>query len=170
MSRIINRLLWIGFIGLTAAFLCILYPFYVHWVAGNYTKKFADVLNSHDMKQYDKFFDDDLIFELNGKEITYADARESMERTQKFSSVGSYGYLDEYTNVFLEKEYEVSLMLPISEYDNGNDIVNLGMVEGTIILERKWILFFPMKKVIFDEYGEFGEDREKFLEEFLGLK
>ena len=170
MNRIIKGLLWLCFIGLTAAFLYVIYPFYVHWAAGNYTKKFADVLNSHDMKQYDRFFDDDLIFELNGKEITYADARESMERTQKFSSVGSYGHLDEFTNVFLEKEYEVYLMLPISKYDNGNDIVTLGIVEGTIILERKWILFFPMKKVIFDESDEFGEDRKEFLEEFLGLK
>ena len=164
MDRIIKKLLWICFIGLTAAFLYIIYPFYVHWAAGNYTKKFAGVLNSHDMKQYDRFFDDDTVFELNGKDITYADARESMERVQKFSSGGSYGHLSEYTNVFLEKEYDVSLMLSISKYDNGNDIVTVGGLEGGIILERKWIFFFHMKKV------EFYYDNEGFLEEFLGLK
>ncbi len=164
MDKIIKKFLWICFIGLTAAFLCILFLFYSHWIAGNYRTKFADVLNSHDMKQYDKFFDDDTVFELNGKKITYAEARESMEKTQKFSSVGSYGSLPEDLNEYFKKEYEVGLMLPISEYDNGNDIVTVGGLEGEIILERKWIFFFHMKKV------EFYYDNEGFLEDFLGLK
>ena len=164
MDRIIKKFLWICFIGLTAAFLCILFLFYSHWIAGNCRTKFADVLNFHDMKQYDKFFDDDTVFELNGKEITYAEARESMERVQKFSSAYSYGNLPEDLNEYFKKEYEVGLMLPISEYDNGNDIVTLGILEGEIILERKWILFFHIKKVIF------YDDKEGFLEDFLGLK
>lgn len=139
---------------------------YVHWIAGNYTKKFAVVLNSHDMKQYDKFFSKDTVFELNGEEIEYMEARENMEKVQNFKSGGSYGNLSQYTNVYFAKEYEVGLMLPITEYDNGEDIVRVGMLEGDIILERRWIFFFRIKKVIFDY--RYDCDGKEFLEDFLG--
>lgn len=161
--RGINRLMWIGLVVIIAAFLCAVYPLYVHWVAGNYTKKFAVVLNSHDMKQYDRFFSKSTVFELDGEEIEYSEARENMEKLQNFLCGSSYGNLSQYTKVYFDKEYEVGLMLPITEYNNGEEIVRVGMLEGDIILERKWIFFFRIKKVIF------GYDNEGFLEDFIGI-
>lgn len=163
MRKVKNKLMWIGLVLLIAAFLCAVYPLYVHWVASNYTKKFAVVLNSHDMKQYDRFFSKSTVFELDGEEIEYSKARDNMEKVQSFSSSSSYGNLSQYTNVYFDKEYDVGLMLPITEYDNGKDIVRVGMLEGDIILERKWIFFFRIKKVIF------SYDNEGFLEDFIGI-
>ncbi|MCM1049480.1 MAG: hypothetical protein NC433_13770 [Clostridiales bacterium] len=163
MQRVENRLMWIGLIGLIVALLCVIYPLYVHGVEGNYTKKFAVVLNSHDMRQYDKFFSKDTVFELNGEEVEYSKAREAMEKVQKFSCGSSYGDLGEFTDVYLQKEYEFGLMLPVSEYDNGKDIVKIGMLEADIIMERKFLFFFSIKKVIF------YYDKEGFLENFLGI-
>lgn len=163
MRKVVNKLKWIGLIVLIVAFIGAVYPLYVHWVAGNYTKKFAIILNSHDMKQYDKFFSKDTVFELNGEEIEYSKARENMEKVQKFSCGSSYGNESLVTNVYFEKEFDVGLMLPIAEYDNGEDIVKVGMLEADIILERKWIFFFSIKNVIFDY------DNEGFLENFLGI-
>ncbi len=94
-------------------------PWYVKGVAGIYTRNFADVLNSHNTKSYDRFFSKDTIFELNGKQITYADAKENMEKMQAFTSRFSYGHLEEWTNrkeffaVAISKEYSVCLRLPI---------------------------------------------------------
>lgn len=65
------------------------------------------------------FFSKDTIFELNGKQITYADAKENMEKMQAFTSRFSYGHLEEWTNrkeffaVAISKEYSVCLRLPI---------------------------------------------------------
>lgn len=33
-----------------------IYPIYIKCIAGNYARKFADVLNSHDVEKYDVFF------------------------------------------------------------------------------------------------------------------
>lgn len=73
----------------------IIYPFYIRWIAGSCAKKFAYVLNSHDMEKYDNFFSEDTVFELNGKQIKYEDAKENMEKVQTFTCDGSYGHLEE---------------------------------------------------------------------------
>lgn len=163
MRKVVKKLIWIGLIILIVAFICAVYPLYVHWVAGNYTKKFAVVLNSHDIKQYDKFFFKDTVFELNGEEIEYSKARENMEKVQEFSCGSSYGNESLVTNVYFKKEYDVGLMLPIIDYNNGKGFATLGILEADITLERRWIFFFRIKKV------SFYDDKEGFLENFLGI-
>ncbi len=119
------------------------YPLYVRYVAGNYAKEFAVVLNSHDMKKYDAFFNEDTVFRYGDKEITYADARKHISQIREFESKDSYGHLDENTNVFAEKEYEVSLMLPV-RVNNGE--FN-GILEGWLVLKRKCIFLSEIKEV-----------------------
>lgn len=148
----------------------IIYPFYIRWIAGNYTKKFAYVLNSHDMKKYDKFFTEDTVFELNGRQIKYADAKENMEKVQTFTSKDSYGHLEEeydfwkwIKNVYVKKEYTVSLMLPVWDYRVGEHIIPVGIIEGEMILKRKAIFFYNIEQVTF------YDDREGFLKDFIGI-
>lgn len=167
----IKRVIKIGLIVISLCIpLCFVYPWYVHWVGGKYAQQFSVVLDSHDMEQYDKFFSEDTIFELNGKQIKYIDAKENMQKMQSFTSRGSYGHLDEwfdfeeYIMNNIRKEYNVSLMLPISDYQNGEDIVQVGIIEGEMVLKRKWIFFFDIEKVTFD-YDKVG-----FLEQFLGIE
>ena len=143
-----------------------IYPIYIKCIAGNYARKFADVLNSHDVEKYDVFFSEDTVFELNGKEIKYVDAKENMEKVQAFTSRYSYGHLDEWfdfkeliVNTYIRKEYTVSLMLPISDYQDGENI----FIEGEMILKRKWIFFFDIERVTF------YDDKEGFLKDFLGI-
>lgn len=141
-------------------------PLYIKWVFGNYTRQFADVLNSHDMVRYDDFFAEDTVFELDGRQIKYADAKENMENMQTFTSVGSYGFLDEwfafkeYIMEAVRKEHRGCLMLPLSDSQNGKLFI-----EGEIILERKWLFFFDIEKVTFYE----GDDEDRFLKDFLGI-
>ena len=148
----------------------IIYPFYIRWVAGNYTKEFAHVLNSHDMEKYDKFFSEDTVFELNGRQVKYADAKENMEKVQAFTSGGSYGHLEEtydfwelIMNVYVKKEYNVSLMLPVWDYQAGEHIIPVGIIEGEMILKRKAIFFYDIEQVTF------YDDKEGFLKDFIGL-
>lgn len=119
------------------------YPLYVRYVAVNYAREFATVLNSHDIKKYDAFFEKDTVFKYGGKEITYADVREQLAKNQNFESADSYGHLEENIGIFCTKEYRVSLMLPISTYDDEFS----GIVEGWFVLQRKCMLFFEIKEV-----------------------
>lgn len=148
----------------------IIYPFYIRWIAGNYAKEFAYVLNSHDMKKYDKFFSEDTVFELNDRQIKYADAKENMKKVQAFTSKGSYGHLEEeydfwelIMNVYVKKEYTVSLMLPVWDYRVGEHIITVGIIEGEMILKRKAIFFYDIEQVTF------YDDREGFIEDFIGI-
>ena len=148
----------------------IIYPFYIRWIAGNYAKEFAHVLNSHDMEKYDKFFSEDTVFELNGKQIKYEDAKENMKKVQAFTSKGSYGHLEEeydfwelIMNVYVKKEYTVSLMLPVWDYRVGEHIITVGIIEGEMILKRKAIFFYDIEQVTF------YDDREEFIEAFIGI-
>lgn len=148
----------------------IISPFYIRWIAGNYAKKFAHVLNSHDMEKYDKFFSEDTVFELNGKQIKYEDAKENMEKVQTFTCDGSYGHLEEeydfwksIMNAYVKKEYTVSLMLPVWDYQVGEHIITVGIIEGEMILKRKAIFFYDIEQVTF------YDDREGFIEDFIGI-
>lgn len=94
------------------------------------------------------------------------DAKENMEKVQAFTSRYSYGHLDEWfdfkeliVNTYIRKEYTVSLMLPISDYQDGENI----FIEGEMILKRKWIFFFDIERVTF------YDDKEGFLKDFLGI-
>ena len=148
----------------------IIYPFYIRWVAGNYTKEFAHVLNSHDMEKYDRFFSKDTVFELNGRQVKYTDARENMEKVQTFTREGSYGHLEEehdfwelIKHVYVKKEYNVSLMLPVWDYQAGEHIIPVGIIEGEMILKRKAIIFYDIEQVTF------YDDKEGFLKDFIGI-
>ena len=148
----------------------IAYPFYIRWIAGNYAKEFAHVLNSHDTKKYDKFFCEDTVFELNGRQIKYADAKENMEKVQTFTCEGSYGHLEEecdfwefIKHVYVKKDYTVSLMLPVWDYRVGEHIITVGIIEGEMILKRKAIIFYEIEQVTF------YDDREGFLKDFIGI-
>ena len=148
----------------------IIYPFYIRWVAGNYAKEFAHVLNSHDMKKYDKFFSEDTVFELSDRQVKYADAKENMEKVQAFTCEGSYGHLEEeydfwelIKHVYVKKEYNVSLMLPVWDYQAGEHIITVGIIEGEMILKRKAIIFYDIEQVTF------YDDKEGFLKDFIGI-
>ena len=122
-----------------------IYPLYIRWIAGNYAKKFSDVLNSHDM-----------------------------EKMQAFTSKGSYGRLEEWYDykelimiTCLRKEYTVDFFLPISDYHDGKD--TKPFIEGEMILKRKWMFFFDIEKVTF-YVGYTDDDGDtEFLEDFLGI-
>lgn len=151
-----------------------IYPLYIRWISGNYAKKFADVLNSHDMERYDDFFSKDTIFELSGRQIKYIDAKENMEKMQAFTSTSSYGSLEEWYDykelimlTCLRKEYTVDLYLPISDYQDGENTLHV-FIEGEMILKRKWMFFFDIEKVTFYD-GDTDGDDTKFLEDFLGI-
>ena len=153
-----------------------IYPLYIKWIAGNYAKKFSDVLNSHDMEMYDNFFSKDTIFEFesSGRQIKYIDAKKNMEKMQAFTSKGSYGHLEEWFDFkefimnAIRKEYCVYLRLPISDYQNGENIVEVGIIEGEMILKRKWMFFFDIEKVTF-YVSDTDDDDIEFLEDFLGI-
>ncbi len=125
------------------------YPLYVRYVAGIYAKEFATVLNSHDRKRYDDFFEEDTVFKYGEKEISYADAREYILQIQDFASGDSYGHLEEHAQIFGTKEYKVSLMLPVSTAEGGYS----GIAEGWFMLRRKNVLFFEIKEVGFYDVG-----------------
>lgn len=125
------------------------YPLYVRYVAGSYAKEFATVLNSHDRKRYDDFFEEDTVFKYGENEIPYADVREYVLKIQDFASADSYGHLKEDARIFRTKEYKVSLMLPISSSEEGYS----GIVEGWFVLRRKNVLFFEIKEVGFYDVG-----------------
>ncbi|MDE6844258.1 MAG: hypothetical protein K2J99_00620 [Lachnospiraceae bacterium] len=153
-----------------SALFFVIYPFCIRWIAGNYAKKIANVLNSHDMEKYDNFFSEDTVFKLNDRQIKYVNAKENMVKVQTFTSSGSYGHLEEYddfrelfVNTYIKKEYTVSLMLPISDYQKGDDIVHVGTIEGEMVLKRKWLFFFDIEQVTF--YG----DGKGFIKEFIGV-
>jgi len=135
------------------------YPYYIHYIVGYYSKQFATVLNSHNIEQYDQFFSEYTVFEVKGKKINYINARENMVAIKTFNSAYSYGHLEEGTNVFTSKKYVSSLMLPIVDYNEHNF-----MLEGEFILQRKYLLFFDIEKVTF------YDDQEGFLEKILGFK
>lgn len=140
------------------------------WIAGNYVKEIANVLNSHDMEKYNKFFSKDTVFKLNDRQIKYVNAKENMVKVQTFTSSDSYGQLEEYddfkelfVNTYIKKEYTLSLMLPISDYQKGDDIVHVGIIEGEMVLKRKWLFFFDIEQVTF--YG----DSKGFIKEFIAM-
>lgn len=150
--------------------LFVIYPFYIRWIAGNYARKFADVLNSHDIENYDKFFSEDTVFKLDNRQMKYINAKENMVKVQTFTSNGSYGHLEEYddfkdlfVNTYIRKESTVTFMLPISDYQNGDDIVNVGIIEGEMVLQRKWLFFFDIEQVTF------YSDSNGFIKEFTGI-
>ena len=106
--------------------LFVIYPFYIRWIAGNYAMNFEDVLNFHDMEKYDNFFSEDTVFRLEDRQMKYVNAKENMVKVQTFTSNSSYGHLEEYddfkdlfVNTYIRKESTVTLMLPISDYQNG---------------------------------------------------
>ena len=106
--------------------LFVIYPFYIRWIAGNYARKFADVLNLHDMEKYDKFFSEDTVFRLEDRQMKYVNAKENMVKVQTFTSNSSYGHLEVYVdfndlfvNTYIMIEYTVTLWLPISDFLNG---------------------------------------------------
>ena len=139
----------------------LVYPLYVHWIAGQYAKQFGIILDSHDMEKYDSSFDEDTLFVWNGKEVCYSDARNNMNQLKSFTSAGAYGHLDGDANLYADREYIVSLMLPISNFDDGTVIREVGILEGEFTIQRKWLFFFHIKQVIF------YDDKEGFLERFL---
>ena len=122
------------------------------------------------MKKYDKFFSEDTVFELNDRQIKYADAKENMKKVQAFTIKGSYGHLEEeydfwesIMNVYVKKEYTVSLMLPVWDYQAGEHIITVGIIEGEMILKRKAIIFYDIEQVTF------YDDKEGFLKDFIGI-
>lgn len=92
-----------------------------------------------------------------------------MEKEQAFTSKSSYGYLDEwfdFKEFIMEailKEHMACLMLSVSDCPDRENM----FIEADIILERKWIFFFNIEKVIFDE--EEGSEEERFIKDFLGI-
>lgn len=155
----INKLYMIAIFVFFIASFIIVYPYYIHWIVGYYSKQFAVVLDSHNIERYDHFFSEHTVFEVNGKKVNYLNARESMIKEKKYNSAYSYGSLQEGINVFTNKEYVSSLMLPIGNYNE-----HYFMLEGEFILRRKFLFFFEIEEVFF------YEDHEGFLEEILGFK
>ncbi|MDE7476578.1 MAG: hypothetical protein K2M91_01275, partial [Lachnospiraceae bacterium] len=139
-----------------AVMIIFLYPFYVRWITRRYAKQFAVVFNAHDIKQYDKFFSDNTIFDINGEPIRYSDVRENIQKMQNFHSSYSNGHLSEDTKVFTDNNYIVSLMLPITDYSDESGMRHF-MLEGEFVLQRKWFFFFDITEVMF------YDEQEKFL-------
>lgn len=160
--RVRKQIIWISLILILFLIFLLAYPLYVHWIAGHYAKQFGIILDLHDMQKYDSFFDEDTLFVWNGKQILYSDARNNMNQLKSFTSAGAYGHLDEDTNVYTDREYVVSLMLPISDFDEGAATREPGILEGEFIIQRKWLFFFRIKQVYF------FDDKEGFLDRFLG--
>lgn len=152
----IHKLYRILFFVLFSLFVSIAYPQYVRYAAGYYAKQFATVLNTHNIEQYNQFFSEDTIFVVKGKEINYLNARNNMAEKKTYNSAYSYGHLKEGTNVFIGKKYISSLMLPITDYNKHNFTL-----EGEFVLQRKFLFFFEIEKVIF------YDDQEGFLEDNL---
>ena len=101
-----KKVLHNNFVGIFTVSFIILYPYYVRWSVGNYSKQFATVLDSHSIEQYDQLFSHDTVFEVNGEEIDYFNVRENMIKEKNYNSANSYGNLQEGTNVFTNKEYK----------------------------------------------------------------
>ncbi len=117
--------------------------------------------------RYDSFFSEDTIFELDGRQVKYIDAKESMEKLQAFTSKDSYGNLEEWDDfkewlmiTCFRNEYTVEFFLPV-DYQDGENTAHV-FIEGEMILRRKGMFFFDIEKVTF------YDDNIGFLEEFLG--
>lgn len=114
-----------------------LYPLYIKWLTGRYAKQFAEVFSSHNVEEWDKLFGNDTVFEWENQTVIYSDIRTLIEDKESFTCEYSYGHLHEETNVYLDNEYMVSLMLPIESYNDGTGIRRPGSLEGEFVLARK---------------------------------
>lgn len=128
----------------------VIYPLIIVCTVRCSGKKFAKVMNSHDLSIYDKYFVPDTRFIFSGKSIKYSDIRDKIVDKEFYIKEGSFyaptdvPFDTEYMAYFKETEFTVGLHggMVVKYSDNDIEI----SLDGILVL-RKDSLGLHIKEV-----------------------